>query len=231
MTITTLTLIEARVLGTLMEKARTVPDSYPLSLNALVLGCNQKTSREPITQISDDEALNALSALKTRSLVFENHNGRTARYEHNFQRAVGVGEPAAVLLGLLMLRGPQTAGELRINAERWYRFADTPAAENCLKALLAEGEERANPLLGRLPRLAGAREQRWVHLLCVPIDLRADAAAVESAGQPAGSAEPGSNELQTLKDRIAALEIGLASLCEQLGVSLPGGDKNVPTAT
>ena len=229
MTITTLTPIEARVLGTLMEKARTVPDSYPLSLNALVLGCNQKTSREPITQISDDEALAALAALKTRSLIFENHNGRTARYEHNFQRALGVGEPAAVLLGLLMLRGPQPAGELRINAERWDRFADTTAAENCLNQLLAEGEERANPLLGRLPRAAGAREQRWVHLLCVPVDMRADAACVESAGQP--TARVGSDELQALKDRVAALEIGLASLCEQLGVSLPVRVENVSTET
>src|SRR5699024_2431435 len=119
MTLRNLTPLEARVLGTLMEKARTVPDSYPLSLNAMVSGCNQKTSREPLMQLSDADALAAIDTLKANSLVFENHGARTARYEHNFQRGAGVDEPSAVLLGSLMLRGPQTAGELRINTERW----------------------------------------------------------------------------------------------------------------
>src|SRR5512140_1558776 len=116
-----LTPIEARVLGTLMEKARTVPDSYPLTLNSLVAGCNQKTSREPLMTVSDRQAQEALDSLRLLSLVFESSGSRVARWEHNFQRAVGVPEQSAVLLGLLMLRGPQTAGELRINTERWYR--------------------------------------------------------------------------------------------------------------
>ena len=111
---------EARVLATLMEKARTVPDSYPLTLNMVVTGCNQKTAREPIMQIDDEQAQLALDALKGLSLVFETSGGRVTRYEHNFQRVYGVPEQSAVVLGLLMLRGPQTAGELRINTERWY---------------------------------------------------------------------------------------------------------------
>ena len=116
----TLTPVEARVLGTLMEKARTVPDSYPLSLNSLLLGCNQKTSREPLMELDEAQVATALDSLKSAGLVRESSGGRTTRYEHNFQRGIGVFEQAAVLLGLLMLRGPQTAGELRLNAERWF---------------------------------------------------------------------------------------------------------------
>ena len=124
MTLRILSPIEARVLATLMEKARTVPDSYPLSLNALVLGCNQKTSREPLMEVSTDEASAAIASLKASSLVFEGSSSRVPRFEHNFQRAAGVTEPQSVLLGLLMLRGPQTPAELRSNAERWYKFAE-----------------------------------------------------------------------------------------------------------
>jgi hypothetical protein len=129
---------EARVLATLMEKARTVPDSYPLTLNGLVTGCNQKTSREPVMQLTDAEVQEALERCEALSLVFESSGNRTTRWEHNFQRGVGVPDQSAVLLGLLMLRGPQTAGELRINAERWHRFADISSVEafwtNCASA-------------------------------------------------------------------------------------------------
>ena len=126
---------EARVLGTLMEKARTVPDSYPMTLNTLLAGCNQKTSRDPLVTLSEAQAQQALDSLKADQLVRESSGSRTTRYEHNFQRAVGVPEQSAVLLGLLMLRGPQTAGELRLNAERWYRFADISSVEGFLEEL------------------------------------------------------------------------------------------------
>jgi hypothetical protein len=124
-----LTLTEARVLGTLMEKARTVPDSYPMSLNTLVAGCNQRSSREPVTNLTEAEVQEALDGLKRRSLAFTHSGNRVARWEHNFQRAMVVPEQSAVLLGLLMLRGPQTPGELRIHSERWYRFADISSVE------------------------------------------------------------------------------------------------------
>ena len=130
-----LSAVEARVLGTLMEKARTVPDSYPLTLNTLLLGCNQKTSREPLMELDEAQVATALDALKPLGLVREVSGGRTARYEHNFQRAIGVPEQSAVLLGLLMLRGPQTAGELRLNTERWYKFADISSVEGFLEEL------------------------------------------------------------------------------------------------
>ena len=127
--------LEARVLATLMEKARTVPDSYPLSLNALTLGCNQKTTREPVMNLSDAEVLEALASLKERNLVRENSGSRVTRFEHNFQRGIGVPEQSAVLLGVLMLRGPQTAAELRLNTERWYKFADVSSVEGFLEEI------------------------------------------------------------------------------------------------
>lgn len=218
MALRTLTPLEARVLGTLMEKARTVPDSYPLTLNAVVAGCNQKTSREPAMNVSDTEAQEALDALKALSLVFETSGGRAARYEHNFQRVLGVPEQSAVLLGLLMLRGPQTAGELRINAERWYRFADISSVEAFLDELQERAEEKGGPLVARLPRAAGAREQRWAHLLCGPLD--APAAAQDPA--PA-SADPGLHaRLAAMEAEVAALRETVARLCRELGLSQPG---------
>lgn len=212
-----LSALEARVLGTLMEKARTVPDSYPLSLNAVVAGCNQKSSREPVMNVSDSEAQEALESLKQLSLAFESSGSRVARWEHNFQRGIGVPEQSAVLLGLLMLRGPQTAGELRINCERWYRFADISSVEAFLEELRERSEEKGGPLVVKLPRAPGAREQRWAHLLCGPVD-----AAVASAGP----AEPADSSLArrvaTLEAEVAALRASVAGLCEQLGVSPPG---------
>jgi len=163
--------VEARVLGTLMEKARTVPDSYPLTLNMVVTGCNQKTTRDPIMQIDDEQAQLALDALKGLSLVFETSGGRVTRYEHNFQRVYHVPEQSAVVLGLLMLRGPQTAGELRINTERWYKFADISSVEGFLEELQDRSEEKGGPLVVKLPRAPGAREQRWAHLVCGPVDM------------------------------------------------------------
>ena len=156
----TLSPAEARVLATLMEKARTVPDSYPMSLNALALGCNQKTTRDVVMNLSDAEVLAALDSLKDLSLVRESTGGRVLRYEHNFQRGVGVPEQSAVLLGLLMLRGPQTAAELRANAERWYRFADTSSVEAFLddiqnSSLASHIKERQVQIAPAQPGLRG----------------------------------------------------------------------------
>jgi uncharacterized protein YceH (UPF0502 family) len=206
-----LSAIEARVLGTLMEKARTVPDSYPLTLNSLVLGCNQKTSREPLMNLGEAQAQEALFSLKRQSLVFESSGSRVTRWEHNFQRGIGVPEQSAVLLGLLMLRGPQTAGELRINAERWYRFADISSVEAFLDELEQRAEEKGGPLVVKLPRAPGTREQRWAHLLCSPVD-----AAAASADPPATGL---ASRVEALESEVAQLRATLQNLCEQLGVS------------
>ena len=203
---------EARVLATLMEKARTVPDSYPLTLNSLQSGCNQKSSREPVMSLSEDEIAQALDGLRERSLVFESSGGRAARYEHNFERAVGVPSQAAALLGLLLLRGPQTAGELRLNAERWHRFADIGSVEVFLEELQERSPEKGGPLVVKLARAPGAREQRWAQLLCGPVDAQAFAASAA----PASAASSPNADLQALTERVASLEALVEELRQRL---------------
>jgi uncharacterized protein YceH (UPF0502 family) len=209
---TPLTTAEARVLATLMEKARTVPDSYPLTLNSLQSGCNQKSSREPVMNLSEDEIAQAMDGLRERSLVFESSGGRTARYEHNFERAVGLPSQAAALLGLLLLRGPQTAGELRLSAERWHRFADIGSVEVFLEELQERSPDKGGPLVVKLERAPGAREQRWAQLLCGPVEAQA---AVASAAPMKTGAGTGA-ELQALAERVTALEALVADLRQRL---------------
>lgn len=203
-----LSAIQARVLGTLMEKARTVPDSYPLTLNSLVLGCNQKSSRFPSMELTETDVFVALTAMKSianltnvanQPLVREVSGSRSTRFEHNFQRAVGVPEQSAVVLGLLMLRGPQTAGELRINADRWYKFADISSVEGFLEEMQDRSTEKGGALVQKLPRAPGAREQRWAHLICGPVDLTL--LATENEAQ-----ELAANEGSVIHQRISALE-------------------------
>jgi uncharacterized protein YceH (UPF0502 family) len=209
---------EARVLATLMEKARTVPDSYPMSLNGLVTGCNQKTSRDPVMQLSDADAQEALDSLKLLTLAFESSGSRTTRWEHNFQRGIGVPEQSAVLLGLLMLRGPQTAGELRINAERWYRFADISSVEAFLDELHERSAEKGGPLVTLLPRAPGAREQRWAHLLCGPVDT--SHAAAGPSGTPTHAATEGLRErVHALEQEVASLRATVQRLCDELDIT------------
>jgi uncharacterized protein YceH (UPF0502 family) len=213
-----LTPIEARVLGTLMEKARTVPDSYPLSLNSLLQGCNQKTSRDPLMELSEAQVAEALGTLKAANLVREMPGGRTTRFEHNFQRGIGVFEQAAVLLGLLMLRGPQTAGELRLNTERWYKFADISSVEGFLEELQDRSIEKGGPLVVKLDRAPGAREQRWAHLLCGPVDV----AQAGTSRLYEGTSSATSERIDRLESEVAQLRTTVQRLCEELGVSPSG---------
>src|SRR5687767_13520244 len=157
-----MSLLETRVLGTLVEKQHTVPDSYPLSLNALVLGCNQKTSRAPVMEVTESEVRAALDSLKSRNLVIESSGGRVSRYSHNFERVIQVPSQSVAILTSLMLRGPQTSGELRISCERLHAFADISAVEGFLQELAARP---AGALVVQLPRLPGSRESRWAHTL------------------------------------------------------------------
>ena len=215
-----LTPIEARVLGTLMEKARTVPDSYPLSLNSLMLGCNQKSSREPVMDLTEADVASALENLMAQSLARTNASGRVARYEHNFQRGVGVPEQSAVLLGLLMLRGPQTAAELRLNTERWYKFADISSVEGFLEELQDRSVEKGGPLVIKLARAPGAREQRWAHLLCGPVDetqLAQSGSARGADGSPSNLAR-----IEQLEAEVAQLKSTVLKLCTELGMAAPG---------
>ena len=217
-----LTTIEARVLGTLMEKARTVPDSYPLSMNSLLSGCNQKTSREPLMEIDEAQAQEALQGLRSLSLVFEATGARVPRYEHNTQRALAVDEAQAVLLGLLMLRGAQTPAELRSNAERWYKFSDSAAVEAVLQALKTRGDEGGAAFVTLLPKAPGAREARWAHLLCGMPDISQIPAHHSPADEASLLARITTLEVQTAAQSasIAVLQQQLAHLSQQLGVNL-----------
>jgi len=208
---------QARVLATLMEKARTVPDSYPMSLGTLLAGCNQKTSRDPILSLSEADIAEALGSLKELALVRESSGSRVTRFEHNFQRGIGVPEQSAVILGLLMLRGPQTAGELRLNTERWYKFADISSVEGFLDEMLERSEEKGGPLVVKLARAPGEREQRWAHLLCGPVDINAPAAAASSGNT--GGLEA---RIETLEEEVAQLRATVQKLCSELGLPLSG---------
>ncbi|MDO5623341.1 MAG: YceH family protein [Pseudomonadota bacterium] len=213
-----LTPLEARVLATLMEKARTVPDTYPLSLNLIVTGCNQKTSREPVMAVTEPEAQAALDDLKRLSLVIESHGSRVAKYEHNFQRVLGVPDQAAALLGLLMLRGPQTAAELRINAERWHRFADISSVEGFLNELAERTPDKGGPLAVLLPRAPGAREPRWAQLLCGPVEV-VDSHDSIAASASEESADSQNDRISALEAEVAALRATVARLCDELGLT------------
>jgi uncharacterized protein YceH (UPF0502 family) len=220
-----LTPLEARVLGVLFEKQHTVPDTYPLSLNALTLGCNQKTSRSPVMNASEAEVLGALEALKRLSLVFEGSSSRVPRFEHNIERVLGVPRQAAALLTALLLRGAQTAAELRLATTRLHAFADTSSVEAFLDELAA----RDTPLVLKLPRTPGERESRWVHLLC-------GEAHVAEAPQPRGAGETAlggiaegtlSDELDALKadyselaSKVARLEALVERMATELGIAV-----------
>jgi len=209
----TLSLLETRVLGVLVEKQHTVPDSYPLSLNALTLGCNQKTAREPVLAATESEVQDVIDSLRASSLVFESSGSRVARYEHNVGRVLGVPSQSVALLAVLMLRGPQTASELRANCERLHRFADTSSVEAFLDELAARPEEKGGALALKLPRAPGAREPRWTHLLSGAVDVSALPAAADEI--------VASSEIAALKAEVSQLRALVERLYAELGVAKP----------
>ncbi|MBL8378008.1 MAG: YceH family protein [Burkholderiales bacterium] len=211
----TLSFLEARVVAVLFEKQRTVPDTYPLTLNSLVAGCNQKTSRAPVIEASAAEVQAALDSLKAMSLAIESSGGRAMRYEHNLTRVLKIPEQSAALLAVLMLRGPQTAGELRIASERLHAFADISSVEAFLEEL---ANRPAGGLVRLLPRQPGERESRWGHLLCGEPAVEAPG----SDGRPT-FAHPSAEaslvaRVESLEAELAVLKQRLARVCEKLGV-------------
>ncbi|MBE2243233.1 MAG: YceH family protein [Burkholderiaceae bacterium] len=206
--------LEARVLGVLVEKQFTVADSYPLSLNALVLGCNQKTARAPVIAATDAEVQVAVDALKALALVVEVSGSRVARFEHNFRRVLGVPGQSEAILTLLMLRGPQTVAELRASTERLHRFADISSVEGFLDELAA----REPPLVVKLARAPGAREQRWAHLLCGDVEAPAAVAADAEDFVAAGEIASLKAEQARLREEVAALRATVARIAAELGI-------------
>jgi uncharacterized protein YceH (UPF0502 family) len=175
----TLDLVEARVLGCLIEKEATTPDAYPLSLNALVNACNQKNNRAPVMELGEREAEGALDRLRGKRLVtaFSGANARAIKYRHRFSERFPVEPLAQAMLAELMLRGPQTTAGLRGNCER---MAAVPDLAGCEALLVHLAEQRAEPLVRKLPRQPGQKEPRWVQL------LTGEPSAEELAGAPGG---------------------------------------------
>jgi uncharacterized protein YceH (UPF0502 family) len=206
-----LSAIEARVLAVLVEKEATVPDSYPMSLNGLTLGCNQKSARDPVLSLSEAEVAAALDELQAMSLVHGVSGSRVARFAHNMKRVLGVPGQAEALLTVLMLRGPQTAAELRLNSERLHRFADVSSVEGFLDELAA----REPALARKLPRAPGAREARWAHLLCGEPTLP----PVPAAPMVASVRD---DELAALRAELDQLKAQVARLEKALGLGEPG---------
>ena len=197
---------EIRVLGALLEKARTTPDGYPLTLNALTNACNQTSNREPVMSLSDIEVSAAVDALRKRSLVraIVRSGGAVTKYMHLMDETLGLVNRQLALLCVLMLRGPQTTGELRTRTQRLHDFADVADVESALAGLASREPE---PLVVMLPRRPGQREERWAHTL-----------AGEAAARAAGEAGPAEERapVAAADDRVARLEAELAALRQEL---------------
>jgi uncharacterized protein YceH (UPF0502 family) len=205
--------LEARVLGVLVEKQLTTPDYYPLSLNALVAGCNQKTSRDPVMTVGEEEAQGALDSLKDKKLVTNSWGAsrRVVRYSHNLSQVFGTDQGTTALIATLMLRGPQTPGELRIACERLYRFADLSSVEAYLDAMSVRA---TGALVVKLPKQAGSREHRWAHLLGGNIEVTVETAAPQASAGP-GSLAALQAELNALRDEVAEIRGLIAELKER----------------
>ncbi len=216
--------LEARVLGVLVEKQITVPDTYPLSVNALVAGCNQKTARNPVIEATEAEVVAAIDGLKALSLVFEGSGSRVVKYEHNAGRVLGVPSQSVALLTVLMLRGPQTSAELRLSCERLHRFADISSVEGFLEELAA----KTPPMVLKLARAPGAREARWAHLLSgEPAQPAATARGGFETDAAADSVSLGEwaalrAEQTRLSLEVDTLKAQLQRMAQELGMDLQG---------
>jgi len=162
--------VQIRTLGALIEKEITTPENYPLSLNALVNACNQKSSRDPVMELTDTEISTALFDLEALALARARTGDRVTKYEHRVRDGLQLRRDETALIGLLLLRGPQTPGELRTRAERMYNFDDLEAVVSTLNRLAAR-TDATGPLVAILPRQPGSREARYTHLLAGPPDL------------------------------------------------------------
>lgn len=195
---------EARVLGCLIEKQATTPESYPLTLNAVVLACNQKTSREPLMNLSPGQVGQSLRSLEGRGLARLLMGSRADRWEQRCEKTLELVPAQVTLVGLLLLRGPQTLNELLTRSQRMHEFDDLADLQHQLERLIARN------LACLLPRQAGQREERYMHLLGNPADLQAALSA--RPAERSDSPTPTSERFEALEARIAALEARLALL-------------------
>jgi uncharacterized protein YceH (UPF0502 family) len=197
--------VEARVLGSLIEKEITTPEYYPLSLNALINACNQKSNRDPVVFHEEDDVLNALDTLRTKGLstVITGAGSRVPKYAHRFSEKLNLGRREIAILCELLLRGAQTVGELRNRTERLHRFEDLSEVESLL--------ERMVEFVVKLPRRPGEKESRYTHLFCGPVDI---SQPVEHAATAAASR---GDRVGQLEAEVAQLRLEVEELKRQFG--------------
>jgi uncharacterized protein YceH (UPF0502 family) len=207
--------VEIRVLGSLMEKEQTNPETVPLSVNALIAACNQKTNREPVMQLTENQVVTALDWMRQEVLAWRTEGARTERWQQSVVRRWGLDRAGKALMTLLMLRGPQTAGELRTRSERLHPFATLEETEEALRRMAAEDE----PLVVELARRPGQKETRWIHLVG---DLAPEPEPKEiyvPAVDPSAPPKPSlGSRVEQLEETVERLAAELAELKKQLGV-------------
>ncbi len=219
--------IEIRVLGALMEKEKTTPDHYPLTINGVIAACNQKSNRDPVTALTETQVVEALDRLRQDVLTWRTEGARVERWQHSLDRRWQLTSASKAIMCVLMLRGPQSAGELKTRGQRMHHFETKEEVEEVLRGL----EEGFDPLVRELPREPGKRDTRWTHVVAVPPE--GDAAAVsgaELAVEPAPSATPPSAAIRpaatgysppvpsgpTPVERLEKLEAEVAGLKQEL---------------
>ncbi|MBS1802201.1 MAG: YceH family protein [Acidobacteria bacterium] len=209
-----LTIAEARVLGSLIEKEITTPDYYPLSMNALMNACNQRSNREPIMDLDEDELRQALHGLEAKQIAgrARSADGRVTKYEHWLGEAFNFSRAETALICVLLLRGPQTPGELRGRTERLHQFTEIGDVTAGLQKLM----EREPSLAALLPRQPGARESRYAHLLCGPVESATTDAVDSIAAEPSQSVSQHEERIAQLESTIAELRGEVTALREKV---------------
>ena len=199
---------EARILGSLVEKQLTTPEYYPLTLNALTAACNQKSNRDPVMALSESDILAAIDSLRDKNLVYLYYGStsRTVKYKHMMQQVYELEPPTLAIITLLLLRGPQTAGELRGRSDRLHEFASIAEVQESLDELAS----RPEPLVQKLSRQPGQKESRYAHLLSGPVDEAALAAETQAPAQTSSG-----SRIDELESRVAELSRGLDELREE----------------
>ena len=200
--------VEVRILGALIEKQLATPEYYPLTLNALVAACNQKSSRDPVMELSEDDVQRALDRLQDEKLVWKVLGGRATRFDHNLDATWQLDRAAKAIIALLFLRGAQTPGELRSRADRLHEFAAVDDVEATL--------QRLAPLVREIPRRPGQKEARWMHTLS-GVAAAAPAAEESASESERAYTEPLSARVQHLEEQVTALTAELQSLKAKLG--------------
>jgi len=232
----TLNPTEIRVLGALIEKEIATPENYPLSLNALVAACNQKSSRDPVMELTEEEVRQALHSLDDMGWTSTVRDSRVPKYEHRIRTVLNLRRDETAILCLLFLRGPQTPGELRSRADRLYSFDGLEGVESTLARLMAsprdqdaQGSQDLRPFAAVLPRPPGSREARYVHLLGGPFEATSRELSMQDHGISGPAADRNlagsmAARVSAMEAEIAALRAAIERIETKIGLSVSGVD-------